>query len=1013
MVDGVWYKLSWYVKLNTSGSANGIARAWINDVLQFEYTDVELRKNGGGAESNWGTRNFWLSNLLPIWGGHGETKDQSDFFYMDHAIISTTPIGGGADDTSRPYSSQWSPTKSSVGVAKTNRTISFHVQDGVDVLTSNGVVNIEGADYTCSAGLICTGNGTNDVSVTFTKSSDWSYGQVVNVSTSGFRDSAGNIMSTDIWQYTIVSDPVPLAITTSTLPGGALSAPYSQTVYATGGKEPYTFSKPSGSLPTGLSLSSAGVITGTTTTLGMFNFTVRVTDALSVIDDQALSIIVFAAGNMSVINGRYFTDASGTPKFLIGYCDQSAGHTGTSDAYTLKQIADAIGPYGLNYMRALVSQYRYTATTSPPSSDGLTSHTPFLYQGDKANMNQWDDTYWTNLRSDVENAAGQGIFMHLSVFDGYGITDSNPAAYRWSNSDWNLANQTTSFYGNVDTNSDGDAADSNEFCNTAAFTASTGIGYYQKRLIDKLIAEIDGYNNVFYEVGNEFTTSTCPTWATAVRNYMITKTSKPVTINTCYEGSGGCTMPSSTGGWVSHIGASPADVKTKVASIVGKGYPAMLDPDGSILQHGSADDLRKAAWYSLTGGAFGWGGFSSDWWSFGGYGGGLQMAKATYYGYIPQFLANNAVQFWDMSPQHSLISTNTTNSLLAKIGSQYLGYVLSGASVNITLGAGSYSVKYFDPVTGVTTTGTVTTGPATRTFNRPAGAADWVVFVYSATAPVYVTTTSLPSGTKGTAYFQTLTATGGIPSPYTWAIISGVLPSGLNFSQSGVISGTPTVIGTYPITVTATDNSANTGTKALTLYVADDSVLVTVSISAIQDTFINSGSPFTNYSSNIYTEVYQWPHYTVANRILDNIVLGLPNNATIVSATLYKYMESVDGFAGTDPMRLFAQRSSPQNISTVTWATFDNVMQAYESFTEVGKIPGWVSFDVTAMTAWAYANASPLYVSISGMQDGVADTNRIFTSIEGTTNKRPYLVVVYTQSALHRVRAIRFRGWFR
>jgi hypothetical protein len=98
MVDGVWYKLSWYVKLNTSGSANGIARAWVNDVLQFEYTDVELRKNGGGAESNWGTRNFWLSNLLPIWGGHGETKDQSDFFYMDHAIVSTTPIGGGSTD---------------------------------------------------------------------------------------------------------------------------------------------------------------------------------------------------------------------------------------------------------------------------------------------------------------------------------------------------------------------------------------------------------------------------------------------------------------------------------------------------------------------------------------------------------------------------------------------------------------------------------------------------------------------------------------------------------------------------------------------------------------------------------------------------------------------------------------------------------------------------------------------------------------------------------------------------
>lgn len=524
-----------------------------------------------------------------------------------------------------------------------------------------------------------------------------------------------------------------LNIITVSLPQGTVRVPYSQTVLATNGTPSYTFSVLSGLLPKGLTLSSSGVISGTPSAAGTYNFTLNVLDNVSAMDNQALSVTIEASGNISVINNRYFVDASGTPKFLIGYQELSAGHTGTYTDYTLSEIADAIGPYGINYMRALVSQYRYTATSSPPSSDGLTSRTPFLYNGNKVDLNKWDEMYWTNLQSDIENAASHGIFMHLTVFDGYGISDPNPATYHWSNSDWNVDNHYGSYYNDVDTNSDGDASDSNEFCDTSAFQNSTGIGYYQKRLVDKFIAETGGDNNVFYEVGNEFGKTTCPVWATAVRDYMITQTSKPVTINSCFSG-GYCKMPASTGGWTSHCGRDPADVKFHLATIVGHGYPAMIEPDGAMLQDGSADDLRRSAWYSVTGGGFGWGGFSTVWWPngfLGRTGGGFNATKAKYYGFIPQFLDNNAVHFWEMTPQPSLIGDNTTNSLLANIGAQYLGYVLFGDNVTISLGTGTYHVKYFDPASGVTMSGTTTEGGAARTFTKPAGASDWVVFVYT------------------------------------------------------------------------------------------------------------------------------------------------------------------------------------------------------------------------------------------------------------------------------------------
>ncbi|MHC4714848.1 MAG: Ig domain-containing protein, partial [Planctomycetota bacterium] len=89
--------------------------------------------------------------------------------------------------------------------------------------------------------------------------------------------------------------PDPLDITTTSLPDGTKKQSYSQTLQATGGVTPYTWSKISGSLPTGLSLnSSTGEISGTCRKTGTYNFTVRCTDSQNPADtdDQALSITV-------------------------------------------------------------------------------------------------------------------------------------------------------------------------------------------------------------------------------------------------------------------------------------------------------------------------------------------------------------------------------------------------------------------------------------------------------------------------------------------------------------------------------------------------------------------------------------------------------------------------------------------------------------------------------------------------------------------------------------------------
>ncbi|NIL97535.1 MAG: peptidase S8, partial [Planctomycetales bacterium] len=85
-----------------------------------------------------------------------------------------------------------------------------------------------------------------------------------------------------------------LVIATTTLPQATVGGGYSQTLVATGGTLPLSWSlaPASGPLPAGLSLSTDGVISGTPTTAGTFNFTVRVTDINGAFADQPLSILV-------------------------------------------------------------------------------------------------------------------------------------------------------------------------------------------------------------------------------------------------------------------------------------------------------------------------------------------------------------------------------------------------------------------------------------------------------------------------------------------------------------------------------------------------------------------------------------------------------------------------------------------------------------------------------------------------------------------------------------------------
>jgi hypothetical protein len=174
-----------------------------------------------------------------------------------------------------------------------------------------------------------------------------------------------------------------------------------------------------------------------------------------------------------------------------------------------------------------------------------------------------------------------------------------------------------------------------------------------------------------------------------------------------------------------------------------------------------------------------------------------------------------------VTPASSIVVTLSPSTAQAIDVAQTVNFIATvtgdpaGAGVNFSAtGAGCTATACGTFTNVAATTATYNAPPAlaatlvvsvtAAAMSNPGKTASTQVTVYP--APV-ITTTSLPNGTAGTAYSQTLTATGGLP-PLKWSISSGLLPGGLFISANGVISGTPTTAGTSNFTVFVEDSAS-------------------------------------------------------------------------------------------------------------------------------------------------------------------------------------------------------------
>jgi len=287
-----------------------------------------------------------------------------------------------------------------------------------------------------------------------------------------------------------------------------------------------------------------------------------------------------------------------------------------------------------------------------------------------------------------------------------------------------------------------------------------------------------------------------------------------------------------------------------------------------------------------------------------------------------------------------------------------------------------------------------------------------------------ITTTSLAPGNVGTAYSQTLAATGST-NPLTWSL-SGTapLPPGLNISAQGVISGTPTQAGGFSFQVQVTDSVASqSAVQALNILIIPT---LSISPSTLPNGVVNIPYPTTTLAAQGLTT----PTWRVAVGTLPaglnldastGIISGTPtavgsSTFTIsasggggtLSASVQRFYTvvisspsvTISGLPGTS---LPAQQTAasvllsggpyPSDITgtmTLSFAPASGGSQTYDAKFGIGS-PTTAAFTIPAGSSQGVFNGAP---AIPVMTGTVAGTITITTVLQNSTLPPPAPTVI-------------------
>jgi hypothetical protein len=266
-----------------------------------------------------------------------------------------------------------------------------------------------------------------------------------------------------------------ITITTTTLTAGNVSVPYAATLAAVGGVKPYTWTLSSGTLPSGLSLSSGGVISGTPTATGTSTFTVQVADSESTpaTATAQLSLTISSESSPGSLSGSYAFylngfNSSGAWTLAGSFIADGNGNITSGVVDSNSVSGQPITDVAITGAYTIAANGLNTMTIQGSSSWGPMTLAFVLDSIGNGRIMEYDDTTGTGSRgAGALRKADSSTFSQGALSGGwvFGLTGAGASGERWVNlGQFTLATGAISD-GTCDTN-DGGAYSTGTFTGT-------------------------------------------------------------------------------------------------------------------------------------------------------------------------------------------------------------------------------------------------------------------------------------------------------------------------------------------------------------------------------------------------------------------------------------------------------------------------------------------------------------------------------------------------------------------